>query len=148
MTKHLTLPGHRITRIFSILLFIRLAWGQVEIDTSYIDYYLEGKIAAQKDHNSKSFSQIGCLFSYYAYPMSLIIPVKIYSKHSLTLVGTKLYPSKKIGSNKSELFQDGYKNEKRRLRFKDATKGIIYRVLLTFAANGVFQMIAGGIVLH
>ena len=136
MTKHLTL-----------LLFIGLGWGQVEIDTSYIDYYLEGKIAAQKNHNSKSFSQIGCLFSYYAYPMSLIIPVKIHSKHSLTWVGTKLYPSK-IGSNKSELFQDGYKNQIRRLRFKDATKGIIYRVLLTFAANGVFQIIAGGIILH
>ena len=136
MTKHLKL-----------LLFIGLVCGQVEIDTSYIDYYLEGKIAAQKDHNSKSFSQIGCLFSYYAYPMSLIIPVKIHSKHSLTWVGTKLYPSK-IGSNKSELFQDGYKNQIRRLRFKDATKGIIYRVLLTFAANGVFQIIAGGIILH
>ena len=136
-----------MTKYLTLLLFIGLAWGQVEIDTSYIDYYLEGKIAAQKDHNSKSFSQIGCLFSYYAYPMSLIIPVKIHSKHSLTWVGTKLYPSK-IGSNKSELFQDGYKNQIRRLRFKDATKGIIYRVLLTFAANGVFQIIAGGIILH
>lgn len=28
MTKHLTLLGHRMTRIFSILLFIGLAWGQ------------------------------------------------------------------------------------------------------------------------
>tara|TARA_B100000945_G_scaffold143216_1_gene114599 strand:+ start:77 stop:487 length:411 start_codon:yes stop_codon:yes gene_type:complete len=136
MTKHLKL-----------LLFIGLVCGQVEIDTSYIDYYLEGKIAAQKNHNSKSFSQIGCLFSYYAYPMSLIIPFKIHSKHSLKWVGTKLYPSK-IGSNKSELFKDGYKNQIRKLRFKDATKGIIYRVLLTFAANGVFQIIAGGIILH
>ena len=136
MTKHLKL-----------LLFIGLVCGQVEIDTSYIDYYLEGKIAAQKNHNSKSFSQIGCLFSYYAYPMSLMIPVKIHSKHSLKWVGTKLYPSK-IGSNKGELFKDGYKNQIRRLRFKDATKGIIYRVLLTFAANGVFQIIAGGIILH
>ena len=124
-----------------------MAWGQVEIDTSYIDYYLEGKIAAKKDHSSKSFSQIGCLFSYYAYPISLIIPVKIHSKHSLTWVGTKLYPSK-IGSNKSELFKDGYKNQIQRLRFKDATRGIIYRVLITFAANGVFQIIAGGIILH
>ena len=79
--------------------------------------------------------------------MSLMLPVKIHSKHSLTRVGTKLYPSK-IGSNKSELFQDGYKNQIRRLRFKDATKGIIYRVLLTFAANGLFQIIAGGIILH
>ena len=57
-----------MTERLTLLLFIGLVWGQVEIDTSYIDYYLEGKIAAQKDHNSKSFSQIGCLFSYYAYP--------------------------------------------------------------------------------
>ena len=28
MTKHLTLLGHRMTRIFSIFLFIGLAWGQ------------------------------------------------------------------------------------------------------------------------
>ena len=31
MTKHLTLLGHRTTRIFPILLFIGLAWGQDEI---------------------------------------------------------------------------------------------------------------------
>jgi len=30
MTKHLTLLGHRMTRIFSIFLFIGLAWGQDE----------------------------------------------------------------------------------------------------------------------
>ena len=30
MTKHLILLGHRITRIFSIFLFIGLAWGQEE----------------------------------------------------------------------------------------------------------------------
>ena len=28
ITKHLTLLGHRLTRIFSIFLFIGLAWGQ------------------------------------------------------------------------------------------------------------------------
>ena len=28
MTKHLTLLGHRMTRIFTTLLFIGLAWGQ------------------------------------------------------------------------------------------------------------------------
>jgi len=33
MTKHLKLLGHRMTRIFPILLFIGLAWGQVEPDT-------------------------------------------------------------------------------------------------------------------
>ena len=28
MTKHLTLLGHKMTRIFTLLLFIGLAWGQ------------------------------------------------------------------------------------------------------------------------
>ena len=28
MAKHLTLQGHKVTRIFPILLFIGLAWGQ------------------------------------------------------------------------------------------------------------------------
>jgi len=31
MTKHLSLLGHRMTRIFSIWLFIGLAWGQTKI---------------------------------------------------------------------------------------------------------------------
>ena len=31
VTKHLTLLGHRMTRIFPILLFIGLAWGQSDL---------------------------------------------------------------------------------------------------------------------
>ena len=42
MTKHLTLLGHRMIRIFPIFLFIGLAWGQAEPDTSEIDYYQMG----------------------------------------------------------------------------------------------------------
>ena len=42
MTKHLTLLGHRMIRIFPIFLFIGLAWGQAELDTSEIDYYQMG----------------------------------------------------------------------------------------------------------
>tara|TARA_B110000014_G_C19766881_1_gene399136 strand:+ start:74 stop:484 length:411 start_codon:yes stop_codon:yes gene_type:complete len=134
-------------RYISLLLFVVLAFGQVEIDTSYVDYYLEGEIVALDDYNSKSFRQTGCLFSYFAYPMILIVPIKIPLKHNLTLVDNKLYPSK-MDSNESELFQDGYKNQIRRLRFKDTTKGIIYRVLLIYAANGLFERITGSIILH
>ena len=32
MTKHLTLLGHKVTRIFPILLFVGLAWGQAEAE--------------------------------------------------------------------------------------------------------------------
>ena len=46
MTKHLTLP---VQRIFSILLFIGLVWGQAEPDTSEIDYYQMGIYAAKEN---------------------------------------------------------------------------------------------------
>ena len=32
MTKHLTLLGHKVARIFPILLFVGLAWGQAEAE--------------------------------------------------------------------------------------------------------------------
>ena len=37
MTKHLSLQGHKVTRIFPILLFIGLAWGQntTEIESNF-----------------------------------------------------------------------------------------------------------------
>tara|TARA_B100000029_G_scaffold440484_1_gene457668 strand:+ start:322 stop:696 length:375 start_codon:yes stop_codon:yes gene_type:complete len=124
-----------------------LGLGQVEIDTSYVDYYLAGEIAALDDYNSKSFLQTGCLFSYFVYPMILIVPIKIPLKHNLTLVDNKLYPSK-MDSSESELFQDGYKNQIRRLRLQDTHKGIIFRVLITYAANGLFERITGSIILH
>ena len=47
MTKHLTLLGHRI---FSIFLFIGLAWGQEKPGTSEIDYYQMGIDAAVQDY--------------------------------------------------------------------------------------------------
>ena len=134
-------------RCIPLLLFIGLALGQVEIDTSYVDYYLEGEIVALDDYNSKSFRLAGCLFSYFAYPMILIVPIKIPLKHNLTLVDNKLYPSK-MDSSESELFQDGYKNQIRRLRLQDTHKGIIFRVLITYAANGLFERITGSIILH
>ena len=37
MTKHLTLLGHRMARIFSILLFIGLAFWGCDINGGYID---------------------------------------------------------------------------------------------------------------
>ncbi len=46
MTKHLSLLGHRMTRIFPILLFIGLAWGQNELLGIYYNnkYQHSGKL--------------------------------------------------------------------------------------------------------
>ena len=47
VTKYLTLLAHRI---FLIFLFIGLAWGKAEPDTSEIDYYQMGIDAAVQDY--------------------------------------------------------------------------------------------------
>ena len=72
VTKHLTLLGHRMTRIFPILLFIGLAWGQSETDTPQIDYYEKGVIAAKKDFSSYYSCFAVCTFT----------PPTIKSKHN------------------------------------------------------------------
>ena len=63
MTKHLIL-----------LLFIGLAWGQAETDTSQIDYYEKGVIAAKKDFSPYYTCFAGCTFNPVASPASIIIP--------------------------------------------------------------------------
>ena len=49
MTKHLAL-----------LLFIGFAWGQIESDTTQIDYSKMGIDAANNDFNSRSYYYAGC----------------------------------------------------------------------------------------
>ena len=39
----------KLIKHLTLLLFIGLAWGKVNKDTSNIDYYKEGMIAAKKD---------------------------------------------------------------------------------------------------
>ena len=63
MTKHLTL-----------LLFIGLAWGQAETDTSQIDYYEKGVIAAKEDFSQYYSCFAGCTFNPVVSPASIIIP--------------------------------------------------------------------------
>ena len=63
MIKHLTL-----------LLFIGLAWEQVETDTSQIDYYEEGVIAAKEDVSPYYSCFAGCIFNPVISPASIIIP--------------------------------------------------------------------------
>ena len=63
MTKHLIL-----------LLFIGLAWGQAETDTSQIDYYEKGVIAAKEDFSPYYSCFAGFTFNPIVSPASIIIP--------------------------------------------------------------------------
>ena len=68
MTKHLTL-----------LLFIGLAWGQAEPDTSEIDYYQMGIDAAKENFKPKYSYAIGIIIPspLHLLALQLINPVKI-----------------------------------------------------------------------
>ena len=70
MIKHLALLVHRM---FPILLFIGLAWGKAEPDTSEIDYYQMGIDAANDDFDSRFYYFAGCN----AYGLCLIPVVTI-----------------------------------------------------------------------
>ena len=54
MTKHLTPLGHRMTRIFTILLFIGLAWGQTNKVPS-IQVVMDSAYKAAKNANAYDF---------------------------------------------------------------------------------------------
>ena len=56
------------------ILFIGLAWGQAEPDTSEIDYYEKGVIAAKEDFNPYYSFFAGCTFNSVVSPVSIIIP--------------------------------------------------------------------------
>ena len=94
MTKHLTL-----------ILFIGLAWGQAETDTSQIDYYEKGVLAAKMDFSRYYSCFAGCTFNPVVSPASIIIPaiflvypVKLPQKHHSIL-----------NTENGKAFQTGYK---------------------------------------
>ena len=112
MTKHLTLP---VQRIFSILLFIGLAWGQAEPDTSEIDYYQMGIELANEDFNPTLSYMAGCSgFGLYLIPLNAIArDVRIPKKHNQILA-----------SNGGEQFRKGYKKGLIDLRIKSMSNGL------------------------
>ena len=104
MTKHLTL-----------LLFIGLAWGQAESNTSEIDYYELGAIAAKNDFNSLPYWGLGLCSPgnpLLAFAAILIVPINIDEKHK-SIIETK------NGKN----FISGYRKEITDLRLKSVAKG-------------------------
>ena len=106
MTKHLTL-----------LLFIGLAWGQAEPDTSEIDYYQMGIELANEDFDPGLSYMTGCSgFGLYFIPLNAIIRnVGIPKKHKHILA-----------SDGGKEFGKGYKKEYKRLRMKYMNKGMTH----------------------
>ena len=96
MTKHLTL-----------FLFIGLAWGKVDKDTSNIDYYKEGITAAKKDFiESKRFYGL-------TWNQSLLNPMI----NHYTMVTSPQHGKK---------FESGYRKEVRKQQLKQSLKSFSF----------------------
>ena len=124
MTKHLTLLVHRI---FPIFLFIGLAWGQAEPDTSQIDYYQMGIELANEDFRPAFSFLTGCSGSGLIFiPLNAIITnVVIPKKHKHILA-----------SDGGKEFGKGYKKEYKRLRMKSMNKGMTHSSICLFGIGG------------
>ena len=129
MTKHLTL-----------LLFIGLAWGQAEPDTSEIDYYDKGAIAAKEDFSPYYSYFAGCTFNPVVSPASIIIPaiflvypVKLPQKHHSIL-----------NTENGKAFQTGYKEEAMNIKVKSVLAGLAFRQVLEFFKGVVFNSVPIG----
>ena len=129
MTKHLTL-----------LLFIGLAWGQAETDTSQIDYYEKGVIAAKEDFSQYYSCFAGCTFNPVVSPASIIIPaiflvypVKLPQKHHSIL-----------NTENGKAFQIGYKEEAMNIKVKSVLAGLAFRQVAEFLKGVVFNSVAVG----
>ena len=116
MTKHLTL-----------LLFIGLAWGQAEPDTSEIDYYQMGIELANEDFDPGLSYMTGCSgFGLFFIPLNEIIRnVGIPKKHKHILA-----------SDGGKEFGKGYKKEYKRLRMKSMNKGMTHSGICLFGIGG------------
>ena len=129
MTKHLR-----------ILLIIGLTWGQTETDTSQIDYYEKGVIAAKKDFSPYYSCFAGCTFNPVISPASIIIPaiflvypVKLPQKHNSIL-----------NTENGKAFQTGYKEEAMNIKVKSVLAGLAFRQVSEFFKGVVLSSVAIG----
>ena len=129
MTKHLTL-----------LLFIGLAWGQAETDTSQIDYYEKGVIAAKEDFSPYYSCFAGCTFNPVVSPASIIIPaiflvypVKLPQKHNSIL-----------NTENGKAFQTGYKEGAMNIKVKSVLAGLAFRQVSEFFKGVVLSSVPIG----
>ena len=129
-----------ITKHLRILLINGLTWGQAETDTSQIDYYEKGVIAAKKDFNSYYSCFAGCTFNPVGSPASIIIPaiflvypVKIPQKHHSIL-----------NTEDGKAFQTGYKEEAMNIKVKSVLAGLALRQVAEFLKGVVFSSVPIG----
>ena len=129
MTIHLTL-----------LLFIGLAWGQAETDTSQIDYYEKGVLAAKMDFSPYYSCFAGFTFNPIVSPASIIIPaiylaypVKLHQKHHSIL-----------NTENGKVFQTGYREEAMNIKVKSVIAALAFRQVSEFFKGVVFNSVPIG----
>ena len=127
-------------RYLPLLLFIGLACGQAETDTSQIDYYEKGVIAAKEEFSPYYSCFAGFTFNPIVSPASIIIPaiflvypVKLHQKHHSIL-----------GTENGKAFQTGYKEEAMNIKVKNVIAGLAFRQVSEFFKGVVFNSVPIG----
>ena len=123
-----------------LLLFIGLVWGQAETDTSQIDYYEKGVIAAKEEFSPYYSCFAGFTFNPIVSPASIIIPaiflvypVKLPQKHHSIL-----------NTENGKAFQTGYKEEAMNIKVKSVLAGLAFRQVAEFLKGVVFSSVPIG----
>ena len=123
-----------------LLLFIGLVWGQAETDTSQIDYYEKGVIAAKEEFSPYYSCFAGFTFNPIVSPASIIIPaiflvypVKLHQKHHSIL-----------NTENGKAFQTGYKEEAMNIKVKSVLAGLAFRQVAEFLKGVVFSSVPIG----
>ena len=113
------------------ILFIGLAWGKAEPDTSEIDYYQMGIELANEDFDPALSYMTGCSgFGLYFIPLNAAIrDVRIRKKHKHILA-----------SDGGKEFGKGYKKEYKRLRMKSMNKGMTHYCIGLGVIGGVLYI--------
>ena len=129
-----------MTKRLTLLLLIGLAWGQTETDTSQIDYYEKGVLAAKKDFSPYYSCFAGYTFNPVGSPASIIIPaiflvypVKLPQKHHSIL-----------NTENGKAFQTGYKEEAMNIKVKSVLAGLAFRQVAEFLKGVVFSSVPIG----
>ena len=127
-----------MTKQLTLLLFIGLAWGQSESDSTQVDFYQLGIEAANEDFDPTLSYNVGCSgLGLYLIPLNAMArDVKIPKKHNQVLA-----------SSGGDDFRKGYKKELIDLRIESMNKGLNHFLI---GAGGlscylIFGLIAYGI---